>query len=110
MRGSRTITAARADVVFFRGFTYQLHLDGAPAAVGIWLRIVGKRIEVPYVPPNCGEGPLLVSPTLGKKGLATSGGAHALENGGGDGVLLGFARADYVDGDSLRQIGRASCR
>ncbi len=40
--GFGTITAASADVVFFRGLPYQLHLDGAPAMIGIGLRVVAE--------------------------------------------------------------------
>src|ERR1700694_3128349 len=75
------ITAARTHVEFFRLIPHQLHLDGAPAMVGIGLRVVGKGIQVGYIATDGSEGLLLVFPAFSEKSLSAGGGAHALEDG-----------------------------
>src|SRR5579864_7481312 len=62
--GLRTIPVPRPDVVLLQMLTHHFHCDGAPAPVGIRLRVVAERIEVREVVPNRGKGALFIFPVL----------------------------------------------
>src|SRR5205807_4924143 len=87
---------------FLCSIPHQFHLDGAPAPVGIGLRVVGEGVKVRHVPTDGSESPLLIFPAFAEESLSARGHAHALEHRCGNWILLGFPRTDYVNGNSLR--------
>ena len=92
-----TIAVASADAILLHVFADELYVDGAPAVVGVRLRVVAEGVEMGEVIADGGEGLTLITPALGEVGFAAGGSAHAIEDGSGDGIFLGFAGADHVD-------------
>jgi len=65
--------------------------------VGILRGIVADGVEVGEVVADGGEGLLLILPALREIRFAAGGFAHALEDGGRDGLGFGLLGTDHVD-------------
>src|ERR1700722_17977350 len=101
----QAVASAGTHVVLLQVLSYQLDRDRAPAGAWVWLRIVAERVEMRQVLLDEGKSLLFVTPATGEIGLAPSRLAHALKDGGGDGLQLRFPGADHVD-DRARGLGQ----
>src|ERR1039457_42672 len=101
------IPVAGPKVVLLQVLAVEPDRDGAPAAIGVRLRIVTEGIEVAEVVADGVKRLFLVLPTLGKIGFASGDLAHAFEDGRGDRFGLCLLGADHVnDGPGrLGQLG-----
>src|SRR4029077_5602682 len=97
----RPISISRSYTEVFRFLAGQLHGNCAPAAIGIWLRIVAQGIEVREILPDGLESLLLFLPVLRKVGLAAGTRAHALEYRRIHGIFVRFPGADHIDRDAF---------
>src|SRR5438045_9105546 len=81
--GSRPNSVARANVALLQAVADESHLNRAPAAIRIGLRVVADGIEMREIVSNGRKGLLFISPVLREIRFASGCRAHALENRGG---------------------------
>src|SRR2546423_8483236 len=62
--GPRPISVSRANVALLQAVSDESHLNRAPAAVRIWLRVVADGIKMRQVVSNGRKGLLFISPVL----------------------------------------------